>query len=199
MVLRRFLIIGVEGVLRGPWAQAAIRAEKHAARRGPLADRNQGAARIVVLGVGCPVVRQNRLPEGGVLHKLGICLFRALKGLGVLHNHRGQKAVVRPQGAVVRSRLVDLPTCQCGNCAHAHQGQRQHESAKRDAIPPRTTAALGARLLLLVPEGAAQIFLLIAVPVVAVVLFFRRGIMGDREITDLFKKRPRKAAKEAVK
>ena len=35
--------------------------------------------------------------------------------------------------------------------------------------------------------------------IMIVVLFFRRGIMGDREITDLFKKRPRKAAKEAVK
>ena len=35
--------------------------------------------------------------------------------------------------------------------------------------------------------------------IMIVVLFFRRGIMGDREITDLFKKRPRKAAKEAEK
>ena len=35
--------------------------------------------------------------------------------------------------------------------------------------------------------------------IMIVVLFFRRGLMGDREITDLFKKRPRKAAKEAVK
>ena len=38
-----------------------------------------------------------------------------------------------------------------------------------------------------------------SVVIMIVVLFFRRGIMGDREITDLFKKRPRKAAKEAVK
>ena len=35
--------------------------------------------------------------------------------------------------------------------------------------------------------------------IMIVVLFFRRGIMGDREITDLLKKRPRKAAKEAAK
>lgn len=41
--------------------------------------------------------------------------------------------------------------------------------------------ALGARLLLLVPEGAAQIFLLIAVPVVAVVLFFRRDRLDAPE------------------
>ena len=38
-----------------------------------------------------------------------------------------------------------------------------------------------------------------SVVIMIVVLFFRRGIMGDREITDLFKKRPRKAAKEAEK
>ena len=38
-----------------------------------------------------------------------------------------------------------------------------------------------------------------SVIIMIVVLFFRRGIMGDKEITDLFKKRPRKAKKEAVK
>lgn len=38
-----------------------------------------------------------------------------------------------------------------------------------------------------------------SVVIMIVVLFFRRGIMGDREITDLLKKRPRKAAKEAAK
>ena len=38
-----------------------------------------------------------------------------------------------------------------------------------------------------------------SVVMMIVVLFFRRGIMGDREITDLLKKRPRKAAKEAAK
>ena len=35
--------------------------------------------------------------------------------------------------------------------------------------------------------------------IMIVVLFFRRGIMGDKELFDLFQKRPRKAKKEAVK
>ncbi len=35
--------------------------------------------------------------------------------------------------------------------------------------------------------------------IMIVVLFFRRGIMGDKELSDLFQKRPRKAKKEAVK
>jgi hypothetical protein len=32
-----------------------------------------------------------------------------------------------------------------------------------------------------------------------VVLFFRKGIMGDREITDLFRKKPKSPEKEAAK
>lgn len=35
--------------------------------------------------------------------------------------------------------------------------------------------------------------------IMIVVLFFRQGIMGNRELSDLFKKRPRKAGKEAAK
>ena len=38
-----------------------------------------------------------------------------------------------------------------------------------------------------------------SIVIMIVVLFFRRGIMGDKEITDLLKKRPRKAKKEAAK
>ena len=37
-----------------------------------------------------------------------------------------------------------------------------------------------------------------SVIIMIVVLFFRRGIMGDKELPDLFKKRPKKAKKEAA-
>ncbi len=38
-----------------------------------------------------------------------------------------------------------------------------------------------------------------SVIIMIVVLFFRKGIMGDREITDLFRKKPKSPEKEAVK
>lgn len=57
---------------------------------------------------------------------------------------------------------------------YAREGRIAWRAAIPAVVGALPGAALGARLLLLVPEGAAQIFLLIAVPVVAVVLFFRR-------------------------
>jgi len=37
-----------------------------------------------------------------------------------------------------------------------------------------------------------------SVVIMIIVLFFRRGIMGDKELPDLFKRRGKKAGKEAV-
>ena len=38
-----------------------------------------------------------------------------------------------------------------------------------------------------------------SVVIMIVVLFFRRGIMGDKELTDLFRRRKKPQAKEAAK
>ena len=39
----------------------------------------------------------------------------------------------------------------------------------------------------------------VSVIIMVIVLFFRKGLMGTKELPDLFKKRPKKAAKEAAK
>ena len=41
--------------------------------------------------------------------------------------------------------------------------------------------------------------LVFSVVIMVVVLFFRKGIMGDKELPDLFKSRPKKALKKASK
>ena len=64
---------------------------------------------------------------------------------------------------------------------YAREGRIAWRAAIPAVVGALPGAALGARLLLLVPEGAAQIFLLIAVPVVAVVLFFRRDRLDAPE------------------
>ena len=64
---------------------------------------------------------------------------------------------------------------------YAREGRIAWRAAVPAVVGALPGAALGARLLLLVPEGAAQIFLLIAVPVVAVVLFFRRDRLDAPE------------------